>query len=272
MSQKVTVETIALTSTPASPAKSSDVRDRPNEQAVRWVLSSASAEGMFSWAAVAVIGFAVLVSAIVLQRYLTVTGSDALAPLRSLRELGAPTAVPPLQRPAGSEKYLDIREAAAHAGNHPPSSTASIAKPSPDAGIAAVKDAVEKAEQAVPPSAAPEEAKASSLAELVAAHGSSDSGPGSSGEASGVQKIVLVSPHGDKEGHASVVVQDAGHEAVQGAKRFGELAESERTIWLERLKKAGHWIEDEGVTVLEGVFFSEFAQGVGGALRDAVVG
>lgn len=139
-----------------------------------------------------------------------------------------------------------------------------------DSGAAKVREALEMVEQAIPTSAEVADAKVSSLAALVEEHGSADSAAGTD-EQAGVRKIVLVSPHADEDG-AAVTVKEAGHEALEGAKKFGDLAQDEQQRWKERLKAAGHWIEREGVAVLEGVLFSEVAVDVGGGIRDAILG
>lgn len=59
------------------------------------------------------------------------------------------------------------------------------------------------------------------------------------------------------------------HDAESGphdGKSWDELGEEQKGKWIERLKGAGHWVEDMGETVLKGVLFGEIAGAVGNAV------
>ena len=256
MSNKVVVESVTLTSTPVSPFEAHKEKGRKGAPTVRWVLSTSSIEGFMSWINLLLIGLAVLGFSIAFQRYRAVGSGDVMAPLRlmPLKDYNG-GGIPPAQRAErvaskASEK-VDTRRTHSE-------------------GADAVREAVKMAEQAVPSRSSTDDAKVRTLRELVDEHGSQDSGPGTDNEQSGTQKIILVSPH-ESEDRASVAVHEAGNVAAEGAKKFKELSEHEKEVWKERLKKTGQWLESEGVAVLEGVFFSEFAADVGGAIRDAVL-
>ncbi|KAL9051363.1 MAG: hypothetical protein Q9162_006065 [Coniocarpon cinnabarinum] len=259
MSNRVVVESIALTSTPTTPFKATEEKGKPGTPTVRWVLSSTTSESMLTWLGLMAIGLAVLVAAITFQRYRSAGAGDILAPLRlmPMKEYNIPGATPSA---AGRSSVFS------KASEHLSASSAAAE----NEGVAQVAQAVNMAEQAIPSDTDIDDAKVQSLRELVDEH-SSDSGPGSDGETSGAQKVILVSPHSTVEDQVRVMVHEAGHKALDGAKRFSELAEADRHTWLERLKATGRWAEEEGVTVLEGVVFSEFARDVGGAIRDAVL-
>jgi hypothetical protein len=59
---------------------------------------------------------------------------------------------------------------------------------------------------------------------------------------------------------------------AQGAKKWEELSANEKTKWRRRMKEAGEFGENVPETILKGVLWSEFANVVGGGLRDAVLG
>lgn len=260
----VVVETIALTSVPTAPHNTADVPGRQQRDigapAVRWVLSSRAAERMFSWANLVLVAFVVLMSAVVAQGYLNLSGVDggggtALAPLWRLKEqfahLQAPGAIPPGARSAielSAERLEKVREREQEQGG----------------GVDAVRAAVEKAEQAVPPEQDTADAKVSSLRQLVGhdAEGGEESGA--------ARKTVLVRPH-HEDGEQVAVSMHEEEGIVEGAKKFDELTHEEKERWKGRLVKAGQWTLDEGEAVLKGVLFSEYAAVVGGGLRDAVL-
>lgn len=53
-------------------------------------------------------------------------------------------------------------------------------------------------------------------------------------------------------------------------RKWEDLSGEAQRSWLRRLKDAGHWAEEQGEAVLKGVFFSEVAGAVGGAVRELI--
>jgi len=58
----------------------------------------------------------------------------------------------------------------------------------------------------------------------------------------------------------------------EGAKRWEELSASQQATWRRRLHEAGEYSEGVPESLLKGVLWSEFANVVGGGIRDAVLG
>ena len=59
---------------------------------------------------------------------------------------------------------------------------------------------------------------------------------------------------------------------AEGAKRWEELSASQQATWKRRLHEAGEYSEGIPESLLKGVLWSEFANVVGGGIRDAVLG
>ncbi|KAF2484548.1 hypothetical protein BDY17DRAFT_240794, partial [Neohortaea acidophila] len=72
---------------------------------------------------------------------------------------------------------------------------------------------------------------------------------------------VTLDVHPDKE----ALLQQGNDE-----KHWHELGEDQKTAWKERLKHAGHWAEDEGEAIFQGILFSEYAGMVGQAAAEVV--
>ena len=75
----------------------------------------------------------------------------------------------------------------------------------------------------------------------------------------GGSTTLTVDVHPDKEAYLK---QDSK------AKHWHEMSEVEKTVWKQRLIRAGEWAEGEGEKVLIGVLFSEYAGLVGAAARE----
>lgn len=137
------------------------------------------------------------------------------------------------------------------------------------AGIAAVRDTVERARQAVPPAeqaAAPDSSShAGSLADLVAAHVDSESASAQP------QRAVVVRPHGDSDALHVGIHEEADVHAASEAVAFEKLSAKAQAVWKDRLVRAGRWSVHEGEVVLKGILFSEYAAVVGGGIRDAIL-
>ncbi|KAF1983394.1 hypothetical protein K402DRAFT_396633 [Aulographum hederae CBS 113979] len=58
----------------------------------------------------------------------------------------------------------------------------------------------------------------------------------------------------------------------EDAKRWEQLSESEKSVWRQRVSKAGKWGVEEVETVLKGVLFSEYAGAVGRIVGEAIAG
>jgi len=80
---------------------------------------------------------------------------------------------------------------------------------------------------------------------------------------------IIVRPYSDAESAelstelhlpTSDIVRD------ETVRKWQELTEEGKRGWLKRLKQAGHWAEEQGEAVLKGVFFSEVAGAVAGAV------
>lgn len=83
-------------------------------------------------------------------------------------------------------------------------------------------------------------------------------------------EVVVITDVGSVDEHA--VTSDLHHskaDVFKGGKvrEWDELEEHERTGWLKKLESTGVWAADLGETVLKGIFFSELAGAVAGAIR-----
>ncbi|ETN40438.1 uncharacterized protein HMPREF1541_04715 [Cyphellophora europaea CBS 101466] len=97
------------------------------------------------------------------------------------------------------------------------------------------------------------------------------------------QLEALVAGASDTAGEAAqagaIIVRDTGTEVAaelrhgadvvrdETVRRWEELSEREKHGWKERLKGAGHWVEEQGEKVLKGILFSQLAEVVGEAVR-----
>lgn len=244
----VIVDTLALTSTPTSPSRTSQVAGKKKIPAVRWVLSHSWTEMLRSqWVRGAMAVFFAFF-AIFLQ-YRMFAGKSGAA-------VGDATA------PIGK---LDTYPSAMEGQEMPPAGWANLPHE--------VKEKVEVAEEgAVAMSgddAAMGGARSKRLVDLVKdrVHHADGAEP--------ALKPVVVRPHeGGDVGDVAVTLHELHEEDVlrgeHGARKFDELSGEERERWKDRLVRAGRWSVEEGEVVLKGILFSEMAGVVGGAVRDAL--
>ena len=92
--------------------------------------------------------------------------------------------------------------------------------------------------------------------------------------------IDLVSSNTQLETPKAVVIRDTGpdlsteiHHDVDAVKekalkKWEDLSEKQQRGWKQKLVDAGHWVEDQGETVLKGVFFGELAGVVAAGVRE----
>lgn len=261
----VVVDTFTLTSTPCPPRltrdASAEVEKEPN---VRWVLSTGGTEFLRSWAGSVTVAFVVLVSAYLLQAYLQSRGEDPLAALRpGGRDYSwlPPGAVPPAMRTGLSSASSAAGSAGAAVVPSASSAAAQVADAVSGAPSAVISSAGASAVSAAAAATRAAKQKLPSLRELLALRRDGDT------------QEILVSEEGSGGG-----VSVAGHGAETGAelarggaRRYSELTEGERGRWRARLEEAGHWGAGEGEKVLKSVLFAQYAQVVGGGIRDALL-
>lgn len=335
----VSVETFTLTSTPTKPhdtttARNSDANPR-GTPSVRWVLTTNSmTERLTSRAGLVVIALTVLLAAVLLQSYITMTNGDAAAvsPFRRAANMmqppGARQRVNNEMRKDGHTVSSFVVGATSSATNNFRSDRSivssvviSAADSASSAAAEVVKEAAnvassassaaggvaEKAEEAAEMLA--EKAKEFNpipgvqhrLSDLLAwrektSHSSFSEGPNAVQQQHHIHvrasaddshlDIVEDADSADKS-EATAASPAAGLTAslvpaaqraelaelqAQGAKKWEELSAMEKTKWRRRMREAGEFGENVPETVLKGVLWSEFANVVGGGLRDAVLG
>lgn len=337
----VSVETFTLTSTPTKPHDTTTARnsdDNPRgTPSVRWVLTTNSmTERLTSRAGTIVIALSVLLAAILLQSYITMTNGDAAAvsPFRRAVNMMQPpgarvhtfaTNMRDNLRGHGStvSSYaVGATSSARHNFSSDSSIVSSVVVSAADSATSVVGEvAADVAEQAteVAKSASSAAVGAAEKVEEVAkefnpipgvehklsdllawreksSHSSFSEGP----NAVQAQHHIHVRATAD-DSHLDIVEDSesdgssdgtkaqpaagftaslipAQHRAdlaelqAQGAKRWEELSAKEKTKWRRRMREAGEYGENMPETVLKGVLWSEFANVVGGGLRDAVLG
>lgn len=110
------------------------------------------------------------------------------------------------------------------------------------------------------------------LHSLLSAHGVEH--PASTDTVSQQQSAIVLRPDSSRDSVTLDVHPDkeALLEAGTDAKHWHELEEHQKASWREKLKAAGHWVEDEGETIFKGILFSEYAgmmgQAAAGVLRE----
>ena len=78
--------------------------------------------------------------------------------------------------------------------------------------------------------------------------------------------VVNHSPEGQDGEGVSARLHDEKAHGPHGGKTWEELEHSQREAWKQKLKDAGHWVEDMGETLFKGVVFGELAGAVGQAV------
>lgn len=270
----VVLDTFTLTSTPTKPHDTTSARTSAanprGTPSVRWVLTTNSmTERLTSRAGILVIAFGVLITALLLQSYITLTNGDASAvsPFRNVRnalqKLEPPGArnVPPILRRDG-EIVSSIIVGAASAVN----SAAADFNPLPGVehrlkDLLAWRDSRSHSSFSDGPNAQHDQHH---IHVRATSPDSDPNSPSQNSDSDGPLGLTasLIAPN-----------QRAELERLQkqGAKRWEELSVAEKEKWKRRLREAGEYGEHIPETVLKGVFWSEFAGVVGGGLRDALV-
>lgn len=272
MSNNVVIDTLSLTSTPTKPHDTADASTaKLLSPSVRWVLSSAGTELLRSWTGILVISFVVFVTAFLLQSYVNTTGNISTT-MRSFMPAGARSNLSAIseavEKRAGAA-VNGVDKLAHRVKNELPEI---VSHEAVDAS-SAIREAVDYATSGVPSIVSHEASavrstvsRASPIAMLrdllsrLRHHDEADS-----------HAIVV---HDAPSGLTAEVVEGAVDVAAlrsQGAKKFEELPKAERERWKRVLADAGQWTVAEGETVLKSVFFSQVAEVVGGAVRDAVL-
>lgn len=240
----VSVEALALTSTPTVPSSTSKDpvanEKTTNRPSVRWVLSTRHGEFLQSWFGIYVAAFAILVVALLFQSFKATSPSLS----RGLKPTSG---------------LLSSFDASSSSNNI----IASISSGAATVGSAA--SSLTSTASAIAYSASSE--AENKLVDLLQLHEEHLSGENPS------KAILMRAPENPfaESKLAAELHHDAEQAREKGAKKFEELSEPEKKRWLKRLSDAGHWSEDQGVTILKSVLFAEYAQIVGGALRDAVL-
>lgn len=268
----VSVETFALTSTPTRPALTSsdpisnEKAQATNRPSVRWVLSSASGEFIKSWAGVMTAGVVVLAVAMLIQAYLSASGAESAG--------GRAGGIKSLTRAPPLSGFLSRAQEFAGAATGSAAS-ATISEVNVASGV--LEDVTATVSSAAAEASMRTRHQLSNLRDLLHLH-KHDLLP-LNPYAAPSKAILLNAPATDAEKATPAISAEVHHDGQsveelrrKGAKRFEELSVREKERWMHRLQEAGQWSEAEGVKVLKGVLFSQWAEVVGGALRDAALG
>lgn len=270
----VVVDTFTLTSTPTKPHDTGNARTSSNNPrgtpSIRWVLTTNSmTERLTSRAGIIIVAISVLVAAILLQSYITLTAGDAAAasPFRRAKSV-----LKILQPPGARTVGPRIR----HDGSVVSSAVVSAA--SAASSIAADFNPIPGVEHRFRDLLDWTHRKASS-----ASSGSASTAAGKDvANANAPQQHIHVrAPAPDSaaaqgqsaQGLTASLLSKAELERLQkeGAKRWEELTVGEREKWKRRMRDSGDWVEGVPSTIFKGVLFSEWAAVVGGGIRDAVL-
>jgi len=220
---------------------------QPADRLSRYVLLHPSDEVRQRTTYGILIGFAVLVFAILLQ---SLYSSDPFAP--SFADI--------IPLPASWQRTL----------NHP----ASIADSMGRKGWEPIADAASSVSSVVPDAASSASSAGSSAASAVRSAAAAPSAkiadlldmhfalPG--GSASEEDKAVIIRDNGEGKALAvSMGDAEAYKKQDERAQHWHELSEQQKETWRKRLVDAGHWTVEEGETILKGVVFSSWAGFVG---------
>lgn len=222
---------------------------------------------MKSWAGVATAGVVVLAIAIMIQAYLSASASEAL---NSGAGAGG---IKPLTRAAPLSGFMSsVQDYAGRAT----SSAASAANSQVGAASEVLDDVTATVSSAAAEASMRSSHQLHRLRDLLDLH-KHDLLP--SNPYAVPSKAILLNAPGADESTKEAISAEVHHDAEtveelkrKGAKAFEDLSKVERERWVHRLKEAGQWSEAEGVKVLKGVLFSQWAEVVGGAIRDAALG
>ncbi|KAI5212569.1 hypothetical protein E4T42_02100 [Aureobasidium subglaciale] len=238
MGNTVVVDTFAL------------LPSQPADRLSRYVLLHPSDEVRQRTTYGILIGFAVLVFAVLLQ---SVYSSDPFAP--SFADI--------IPLPASWQKTLahpaGIADSMGRKGWEPIADAASTVSSAVPAAASSISSAVPEAASAI--SSAIPSAIASpgtKIADLLDMHFAL---PGGS---SNDQKAVIVRDPGQGKSLAVHMGDKQAYMAQdEKARHWHEFNEEEKKVWKSRLVEAGHWTVEEGETILKGVVFSSWAGFVG---------
>lgn len=214
----------------------------PNDRNTRYVLSHPSDEAFAKWTYIFIGSMIVVVVAFILQSFRTGFSDDnkASGPFSLL--------------PKNVRDFLDSPVAAAYGKMSTVSSAVSDSVPT-----------------SVPSSVSDAKGRIQSLRDrhdIPHPESAPTSDTSSESETSEKEKTLIVRAAPEGLGGVTVDVhpdKEAYREKDENAKHWHELEEHQKASWIERLKQAGHWVEDEGEKVLTGILFSEYAGVVGEA-------
>ena len=85
----------------------------------------------------------------------------------------------------------------------------------------------------------------------------------------GITAQLIPASHPDHPSQSQSQSEFGSDSDSETLKKFEDLPRPLQNKWKEKLKRAGHWAEDQGEAVLKGVFFSEVAGFVGGVVAGA---
>jgi glycyl-tRNA synthetase len=129
----------------------------------------------------------------------------------------------------------------------------------PQPPIASVSSAVSSATTALADVASTAPSKLSALLSAQA--------EGATNSPSSAAAAIIVRHSGSDSSELHAAAADAaalvGDESLR---KWDELSQDAKRGWLRRLREAGHWAEEQGEAVLKGVFFSEVAGAIAGAV------
>jgi len=258
----VVIDTFTLTSTPTKPHDTGAARtSTTNPQgtpSIRWVLTTNSmTERLTSRAGIILIAMSVLVAAILLQSYITLTKGDAAAasPFRTaksvIKKLQPPGArtMPAVLRRDGAVISSAVVSAASAA-----SSVAAEFNPIPgvEHRFRDLLDWTQKSGKEVATAPQHHIHVRAPAPDESAAQGKAPQGLTAS--------LLPVNRREELE-----------RLQKQGAKKWEELSVAEKEKWTRRMRDSGDYVEAVPESIFKAVLFSEWAAIVGGGLRDAVL-
>jgi len=221
-------------------------------------------ERLTSRAGIIIIAMSVLVAAILLQSYITLTKGDAAAasPFRTansvLKNLQPPNVrtLAPVLRRDGAVISSAVVSAASAA-----SSVAAEFKPIP--GVEhRFRDLLDWSQKSSSSSSSGKEVATAPQQHHIHVRAPAPDAPAAQGQAPQGLTASLLPTN-----------QRAELERLQkqGAKRWEELTVAEREKWTRRMRDSGDYVEAVPESIFKAVLFSEWAAIIGGGLRDAVL-
>lgn len=284
----VVVDSLALTSTPTSPHDTADAAPKTpaGTPSVRWVLSNSPlTERLTSWAGLLTLGMAILLSAILLQSYLSLTKDTTNSTIQALRNMQPPGAIAPVARSVESlasnvahsmssgvvEPVVLSGQSLASEARKAAASARSEAVGNRGASIGVNTDEIPDYTKLSSAVASARSAGAEAISGVVHRLGDLLQMRHTEASNTGGENHIFVEQAADGQGVTASLHSDITSLRQKGAKTFEQLSVHERELWKKRLMETGHWGQGLPETVLKGVLFSQWAAVVGGGLRDAVV-